>query len=108
MQGKVGLEEHFGIRRHYQRFQGILAERDICPESRRARLLDFHDKRLAEMDKHGMAIMILPPRAGRAGNPRPSERTKVARKANDLLAEQVRKRPGPFPCGTRCAADAGS
>ena len=57
MQGKIGLEEHFAIDDTISDSKGFLPER-VWPELR-ARLLDFHDKRLAEMDKHGMAIMIL-------------------------------------------------
>ena len=95
MQGKVGLEEHFAIDDTISDSKGFLPER-VWPELR-ARLLDFHDKRLAEMDKHGMAIMILSLNAPAVqAIPDPKRANEVARKANDLLAEQVRKRPDRF------------
>ena len=57
MQGKVGLEEHFAIEDTINDSKGFLPER-VWPELR-ARLLDVHDRRLAEMDKYGMQTMIL-------------------------------------------------
>jgi predicted TIM-barrel fold metal-dependent hydrolase len=95
MQGKVGLEEHFAIEDTINDSKGFLPER-VWPELR-ARLLDFHDKRLAEMDKHGMEIMILSLNAPAVQAISDAKRANdVARKANDLLAEQVRKRPDRF------------
>jgi predicted TIM-barrel fold metal-dependent hydrolase len=95
MQGKVGLEEHFAIDDTINDSKGFLPER-VWPELR-ARLLDFHDKRLAEMDKHGIEIMILSLNAPAVqAIPDPKRANEIARKANDLLAEQVRKRPDRF------------
>ena len=94
MQGKIALEEHMAI-------EDTLGDsRQFMPEvwdELRSRLLDIHSKRLALMDKHGIEMMIMAlnspaiqsiPNAKRAAD--------VARKANDTLAEEVRKRPDRF------------
>ena len=76
MPGKVGLEEHFAIDDTISDSKGFLPER-VWPELR-ARLLDFHDERLAEMDERGMAVMILSLNAPAVQqSPTRSERTKL-------------------------------
>src|SRR5271166_2406351 len=91
MQGKVGLEEHFAIDDTINDSKGFLPER-VWPELR-ARLLDVHDRRLAEMDKYGMQMMILSLNAPAVqAIPDTKRANEVARKANDLLAEAVARR----------------
>jgi len=95
MQGKIGLEEHFA-------FPPTLAdseeyfEPDVWPQMR-GRLIDLHDRRLAEMDELGMEMMILSLNAPTI-QAIPDRRLAidVARRANDFLAEQVVKRRDRF------------
>jgi predicted TIM-barrel fold metal-dependent hydrolase len=95
MQGKIVVEEHFAIPETLGDSRGPWTE-EIWSELR-ARVLDIHDRRLREMDQHGIEMMVLSLNApaiqamwdvGRANE--------TARKANDYLAEQVRKRPDRF------------
>ncbi|MFP6733492.1 MAG: amidohydrolase family protein [Rhodospirillales bacterium] len=95
MQGKIGLEEHFAIEDTIMDSHGFLAE-DIWPELK-SRLLDIQEKRLGFMDRFGMEMMILSLNApaiqaitdtARAGE--------IARRSNDVLAEEVAKRPDRF------------
>jgi predicted TIM-barrel fold metal-dependent hydrolase len=94
VQGKVTLEDHFGIP----------ATLEVSPyagtaiwDELRSRLVDFEDQRLRLMDQAEIEIMVLSlnapavqaiPDIGRA--------TEIARQANDFLVEQVRKRPDRF------------
>jgi len=57
MHGKIGLEEHFAIADTLMDSAGFVPD-DHWAELR-ARLLDTNDRRLAEMDRHGMEMMIL-------------------------------------------------
>jgi len=95
MQGKIGLEEHFAIPDTLSDSKGFLADA-TWPELE-SRLMDLQQRRIAEMDRHGMQMMILSLNApaiqaiadaGRA--------TDMARRANDFLAREVAKRPERF------------
>ena len=57
MQGKIGLEEHFAIDDTLQDSKGFLAD-NTWPELE-SRLMDIQERRIAEMDRHGMQMMIL-------------------------------------------------
>jgi 2,3-dihydroxybenzoate decarboxylase len=95
MTGKIGLEEHFALEETLgdsEPFVGADTWRDL-----RARLLDIQTERLRLMDEHGIDIMILSlnspavqavtDAAAAAG---------LARRANDLLAEQIARNPARF------------
>ena len=95
MQGKIGLEEHFAIPDTLADSKGFLADA-TWPELEH-RLMDIQERRIAEMDRHGMQMMILSlnapaiqaiPDAGKAAD--------TARRANDFLAGEVAKRPDRF------------
>ena len=95
MQGKVALEEHYAIEDTLMDSAGYLP--DYTWEELSARVLDVEGRRIEEMDRHGIEIMILSlnapavqaiPDRSRAGD--------VARKANDNLAEWVGRHPGRF------------
>ena len=91
MQGKIALEEHFAIQATLGDSQvfGAHVWSDLGP-----RLLDIQDMRLREMDKHGVEMMILSLNAPAVQAIHDVKRAiEVARQANDLLAEEVRKRP---------------
>jgi predicted TIM-barrel fold metal-dependent hydrolase len=95
MQGKIGLEEHFAIGETLQDSKGFLADA-TWPELE-SRLLDIQERRLAEMDRHGMQMMILSlnaPAIQAIADPRKA--TDTARRANDFLAREVAKRPDRF------------
>jgi len=95
MDGKIGLEEHFAFADTIADSRGFVDETTWI--DLRARLLDFQDERLAQMDRHGVGQMILSLNApgiqhigdvGRAAE--------VSRRANDLLASEIDKRPDRF------------
>jgi predicted TIM-barrel fold metal-dependent hydrolase len=95
MQGKIALEEHFAIADTLMDSAGFVPE-SYWPELK-SRLLDIQDRRLAEMDRHGIEMMILslnaPAVQAIADKAKADD---VARRANDYLAEQVAKRPSRF------------
>jgi gamma-resorcylate decarboxylase len=95
MQGKIALEEHFAIPDTLADSAGFVPEDHW--EELKGRILDIQDRRLREMDAHGIETMILSlnapaiqaiPDAARAND--------IARKANDYLAAEVAKRPDRF------------
>ena len=95
MEGKIGLEEHFAIDDTIQDSAGFLPEKTW--DELRGRLMDLHGRRLALMDQHGMQMMILSLNAPAIqAIPDPARANEIARRANDYLAEQVRKRPDRF------------
>ncbi len=95
MQGKIGLEEHFAIADTLQDSARFVPD-DHWSELE-GRLLDRSDRRLAEMDRHGMEMMILSLNAPAVqAIPDPNRARDVARRANDALAEIVARRPDRF------------
>ncbi len=95
MQGKIALEEHFAIQETLMDSAGFLP--DAVWEELESRLLDIQVKRLGEMDKHGVEIMILSLNAPAVQAIADRKRAvEIARKANDFLAEQVAKNPKRF------------
>ena len=92
MQGEIALEEHFAIPdmlTDSARFVPV----SYWPELN-SRLLDIQDRRVAEMDRHRIEIMMLSLNAP-AVQAIP-DAAEVARRANDYLAEEVVR--------TRCAS----
>jgi 2,3-dihydroxybenzoate decarboxylase len=95
MQGKIALEEHFAIAETLHDADGLFPER-VWPEIHQ-RLTDIQDRRLKLMDKHGIEMMILSLNAPAIQwIPESKRANDIARKANDALAEEVRKRPDRF------------
>jgi predicted TIM-barrel fold metal-dependent hydrolase len=94
MKNKIALEEHFAIEATLSDSQ-VFGEH-VWPELK-DRLLDVDDKRLRQMDAHGVGMMILslnaPAVQAIADKTRAIE---VAKQANDVLAENVRKRPDRY------------
>ena len=94
MQGKIALEEHFAIEATLgdSKLFGAHVWGDLGP-----RLLDIQDIRLRQMDQHGVEMMILSLNAPAVQAIHDVKQAiAVARQANDVLAENVRKRPGRF------------
>lgn len=95
MDGKIGLEEHFAIADTLQDSAGFLPPADWAELS--GRLIDPEDRRLREMDAHGMEMMILSLNAPAVqAIPDVARAAEVARRANDDLAEMVARRPDRF------------
>src|SRR5215470_12069410 len=94
MQGKIALEEHFAIEPTLgdSRVFGSHVWKDLSH-----RLLDIQETRLGEMDKHGIEMMILSLNAPAIQAIHDTKTAvAVARQANDVLANEVRKRPSRF------------
>jgi predicted TIM-barrel fold metal-dependent hydrolase len=94
MQGKIALEEHVAI-------EPTLADSQVFGAhvwgTLGPRLLDVQDMRLAEMDKHGIEMMILSLNAPAVQAIHDVKTAiSVAKQANDTLAAEVRKRPDRF------------
>ncbi|WP_374944589.1 amidohydrolase family protein [Sphingomonas sp.] len=95
MQGKIALEEHFAIPETLADSAGVLPDESWRELS--ARLLDIHDRRLREMDAHGIEMMLLSLNAPAIQGIRDrATAVDLAGRANDYLAEQVARRPDRF------------
>ena len=95
MLGKVALEEHFAIEATLQDSAGFSPEAD-WPELK-ARLLDIQDRRLREMDAHGIEVMLLSLNAPAVqAIADPDKANEISRRANDFLAEQIQRQPRRF------------
>jgi 2,3-dihydroxybenzoate decarboxylase len=95
MQGKIALEEHFAIAETLADSRGYFPDR-VWQEVKR-RVLDLHDRRIALMDAHGIEMMLLSLNAPAVqAIPDPAQADEIARRANDFLAGEVRKRPDRF------------
>jgi gamma-resorcylate decarboxylase len=95
MQGKIALEEHFAIPDTLMDSAGFVPE-SYWPELK-GRLLDIQERRIAEMDQHGIEMMILSLNAPAVqAIPQTVRADEIARRANDYLAEQVARRPERF------------
>jgi predicted TIM-barrel fold metal-dependent hydrolase len=94
MQGKVTLEDHFAIEATLGDSQPFGPH--VWPELRH-RLVDFHDQRLRLMDASGVEIMVVSLNAPAIqAIAHPEQAAEVARRANDILAAEVAKRPDRF------------
>jgi len=90
--GKIALEEHFVIPETLAASYGALGS----PEFQQ-RLADIGTARIAEMDRGGLDICILSLVGdGIQAIPNTPEAIRVARRANDHLAEQIAKNPKRF------------
>lgn len=92
MPDKIALEEHFVIPETLASSYGALGS----PEFQR-QLEDVGSARIAEMDRGGLGVCILSLVSdGIQGIPNVSEAVRIARLANDHLAEQIAKNPKRF------------
>ena len=95
MLGKIGLEEHFALETTLGDSEPFVAPQTWV-ELRR-RLLDFQRHRLAAMDAHGIETMILSLNAPAVqAIADPVRAIELARTANDMLAQEIAKRPDRF------------
>jgi gamma-resorcylate decarboxylase len=95
MQGKIALEEHVAIEETAANFGTPFPDR-VWRELK-GRLIDVQDRRLSLMDRYGIELMLLSLNAPAIqAIPDPAKAEETACKANDFIAEQVRKRPDRF------------
>ena len=95
MQGKIGLEEHFAIPETLSDSKGYLP--DYTWPELESRLMDIQERRIGEMDRHGMQLMILSLNAPAVqAIAEPKRAIDIARRANDYLAKEVARRPERF------------
>ncbi len=94
MQGKIAVEEHFAIPDTTNR---SLRYRTEYWTSLQPKLLDLHERRLAEMDQTGIEIEVISLNSNGVQSildaPKAAE---LARRANDILAEAIARRPDRF------------
>lgn len=96
MQGKVALEEHWASPDTTLLDSKPFMPPDLWPELEH-RLTDIHETRLGLMDSHGIETMILSLNAPAVqAIPDAKKAADIARRANDLLAEEVARRPDRF------------
>jgi len=95
MKGKIALEEHFAIPETLQDSAGFVPA-DYWKELS-TRILDIHERRLREMDAHGIEMMLLSLNAPAIqAIPDVGKAVELAQRANDYLAGEVAKRPDRF------------
>ncbi len=95
MEGKIALEEHFAIGETLGDSSGYLPDQ-LWPELSR-RLTDIGEMRLAEMDRHGLAMMILSLNMPAIqAIPEAKGADAAARRANDHLADKIARHPDRF------------
>jgi 2,3-dihydroxybenzoate decarboxylase len=95
MQGKIILEEHFALPDTIDDSERYFPA-SVWPEFRH-RLVDIHETRLREMDKHGIEMCILSLNAPAIQAVWDRKRAvELARQSNDYIAEQVAKNPKRF------------
>jgi predicted TIM-barrel fold metal-dependent hydrolase len=95
MDGKIGLEEHFAIPETLDDSRGFFP--DPVWGELKERLLDLHDRRLRLMDDYGIEMMLLSLNAPVIqAMPDAARANELARRANDFLAREIRKRPDRF------------
>ena len=92
---KITLEEHFSVPEMSYRLQRKFAS-DYTKELD-ARLLDFEQWRLPEMDQYGIAVQVLSFTCpGIQGIPDAATAIKTAKMLNDRLTDLVRAHPTRF------------
>ena len=95
MQGKIGLEEHFSGEDTLMDSHGFVG--DETWRELRANLLDVGDRRLFQMDRYGVERMIVSLNAPAVQKIHDVKKAaEVARRANDMLAEHIKKNPDRF------------
>ncbi len=95
MKGKIGLEEHFATDDTLNDSKGYFPDETWAEV--RDRIMDIQGRRIRLMDEFGMEMMVLSLNAPAIqAIPDAKKANEIARRANDYLAEQVRKNPTRF------------
>ncbi len=88
MQNTIVLEEHFAVVDTVQDATSFFPS-EYWPELR-GRLLKAADRRLREMDQHGVEMMVMSLNSPAIqAIPQPTKALETARRANDTLAEEI-------------------
>ena len=88
MQGKIAVEEHFAVPE---------TQNPFAPQTLQHDLLDFDSARISRMDKYGIEFAVISLNGPAVQNvPDNNTAIDLAQKTNDLLAEQVVRRPDRF------------
>jgi gamma-resorcylate decarboxylase len=96
MDGKIALEEHWAIDETLHIAGQPFGAGAFWDETRRL-LVDFRERRLADMDANGIELAILGLNSpGLQAILDPVEASNVARRANDILAGEIARSPGRF------------
>lgn len=96
MDGKIALEEHWAIEETLGASRRIVGS-DTAWRELHDRLCDIHHMRLAEMDRNGIELAILSLNSPAVqGILNVAEAIATARKANDMLAGEIARRPDRF------------
>src|ERR1700761_4964757 len=95
MQGKIGLEEHFSLQDTLSHSSGFVGPETWKILSRH--LVDFQGERIEQMDQTGIERMLLSLNAPalQAITDR-AQAAEIMRRTNDVLAEEVARRPNRF------------
>ena len=95
MKGKIGLEEHYALEDTLEDSRPFVPP-NLWPEAR-ARLLDFQERRIAEMDRWGMELMLLSLNAPAIqAIPDRKKAMDISVRSNDLMAAEIAKNPKRF------------
>jgi 2,3-dihydroxybenzoate decarboxylase len=99
MRGKIALEEHFlcDSPEHFELWRSLvpgIPEQALVPM--RDKLTDLGAGRLEEMDRAGIELAVLSSVASVQGTQDAALATRIAREANDLVADSVRERPDRY------------
>jgi len=95
MPGKIVLEEHFALPDTIDDSERYFTP-DAWPTMRR-RLLDFHEERIRQMDRFGVELAVVSLNApGVQAVLGARQAVDLSQRANDFLADQVRKNPVRF------------
>ena len=95
MQNTIALEEHFAILDTVQD-SAPFCPSELWPELK-GRLLKATDRRLREMDKHGVEMMVMSLNAPAIqAIHQPAKALEIARRANDTLVEEIAGHPERF------------
>jgi gamma-resorcylate decarboxylase len=93
MQGKIAFEEHFALEETLEQTRSFAGDSGVWDDFTR-QILDLGDERLGRMDSTGIELAILSLNApGLQRILDPVEAMRVARKANDRMAEAVAAHP---------------
>jgi 2,3-dihydroxybenzoate decarboxylase len=95
MQNTIVLEEHFSTLDTVQDAASFFPSEQWS--ELKGRLLKATDRRLQEMDKHGVEIMVMSLNSPAIQSiPQPAKALEIARRANDTLVEEIASYPERF------------
>lgn len=100
----IALEEHYAIPDLAKRIPAdVIVARGFphpdAPSMRpqiEANLIDLGENRIADMDKHGITMEVLSTSGPGSELLPPAEAVPWAREINDILADEIKKRPGRY------------